>query len=135
MDRELHKNICKILESGKSLSFEIDKPTQGGHEIRLSLNDKLIGEVYQYDKNLERYVNVLKGNDLEIEIGVGIQEWIYEEFFDFVCVIDYLLCDSYNDCSFYLEEKSLYLSISGVRNWDEEEESIGGRMEIKLDIE
>ena len=135
MDKQLYKNICEILESGKSLSFDIDEPTQGGHDVRVSLNDKLIGEVHQYDKNLERYVNVLKGNDLEIEIGRGVQEWVHEEFFDFVCVKDYLLGDSYNDCYFYLEEKSLYLSISGVRNWDEEEESIGGSMEIKLDIE
>ena len=110
----------------------IDEPTQGGHDVRVILNDKLIGEVYQFNKNLNCYENVMKGDNLEIDIGLGIQEWIYAEFFDFVCDKDYLLGDSYDNCTFYLEEKRLNLSISGLRNWDGEEESIGGSIEINL---
>lgn len=134
MDKELFKNIKRILESGKSLGFEIDEPTQGGQNIRVSLNDKLIGEVHQYDKNLKRYESVLKGNNLEKDLGVNVQEWIHDDFFDFVSNKEELLGDSY-DCSFYLEEKDLCLRISGVRNWDLEKEEFGGKMEIKLDIE
>ena len=126
MDEKLFRNIERILKSGNSLSFGIDEPTQGGHDVRVILNDKLIGEVYQFNKNLKCYENVMKGDNLEIDIGLGIQEWIYAEFFDFVCDKDYLLGDSYDNCTFYLEENRLNLSISGLRNWDGEEESIGG---------
>lgn len=134
MDRELYKTICKILESGKSLSFEIPSPTQGGHDIRLSLNDKLIGEVYQYDKNLKQYENVLKGNNLEKDLGVNVQEWIHNDFFDFVSKKDELLGDSYN-CYFEIDDDSLIVNISGLRNWGEGDEEIHGYMEIKLVIE
>jgi len=131
MDKELHKMICDKLESGKSLGFQIDKPKQGGHVVSVSLNDKLIGEVYQYDKNLERYVNVLKGNDLEKDLGVNVKEWIHNDFFDYVSNNDELLGDSY-DCFFYFDKNGLYLRISGVRTWDEEKERFGGKMKIEL---
>ena len=134
MDRELCKTICKILESGKSLSFEIPSPTQGGHDIRLSLNDKLIGEVYQYDKNLKQYENVLKGNNLDKDLGVNVQEWIHNDFFDYVSKKDELLGDSYN-CYFEIDDDSLIVNISGLRNWGEGDEEIFGYMTIKLDIE
>ena len=134
MDKELHKMICDKLESGKSLGFQIDEPTQGGYVVGVSLNDKLIGEVYQYDKNLKRYESVLKGNNLEKDLGVNVQEWIHNDFFDFVSKKDELLGDSYN-CYFEIDDNSLIICISGLRNWGEGDEEIDGYMEIKLDIE
>ena len=131
MDKELHKMICDKLESGKSLGFQIDEPKQGGHVVSVSLNDKLIGEVYQYDKNLERYIHVLKGNDLEKDLGVNVKEWIHNDFFDYISNNDELLGDSY-DCFFYFDNNGLYLKISGVRTWDEEKEGFGGKMKIEL---
>lgn len=130
MDKKLFQHIRRILERGDSLFFEIDEPTQGGHNIRVKLNDELIGEVYQYNKQLEIYENVLKGSDTEIELGIGIKEWIYEDFFDFLTDNHELLGESYN-CFFDFEKNGLILRISGVRSWDEEDEEIDGYMEIK----
>ena len=126
MDKDLVVNITALLDEGFQIIMKYGEATQGGNPVKIFINKNKVGRYYHNGEWK------LHGTKSEIKLADDILKWdTHEHFGKYVSDNSELLADTY-ECFFYIDDEpeKLYLSISGYGEWDEEEFTTSGAMEI-----